>query len=96
MDNRLSACLLTFVALKASLLDKLLSFGSDVAIVPIRKLPFLCLVDGMPLGAHVNTTSQADLAARLEADRRVFAVTVDQGGERCPPILVRRDWRRRS
>lgn len=96
MDNRLPTSLLALVTLKASLLDKLLGFGPDVAIVPIRKLPFLCLVDGMPLGAHVDPTGQADLAARLEAARRVFAVTIDQGGERCPPIWVRRDWRRQS
>jgi hypothetical protein len=94
VDNRLPACLLTLVTLKASLFDKLLGFGPDVAIVPIRKLPFLCLVDGMPLGAHVDATGQADLAARLEAAWRVFTVTIDQSGERCPPIWVRRDWRR--
>jgi hypothetical protein len=77
VDNRLPAGLLTLVTLKASLFDKLLGFGSDVAIVPIRKLPFLCLVDGMPLGAHVDTTGQADLAARLEAAWCVFAVAID-------------------
>jgi hypothetical protein len=90
VGDRLPARLLALVALKASLFDKFLGLGPDIAMVAIRKLPFLRLVDGVPLGAHVNTACEADLAARLETARRILAVAVDRG-ERCPSIRVRRD-----
>jgi hypothetical protein len=82
MKVRLPARLFAFVALKAALIDKLLGLCAKVAIVAVCELTLLCLVDGVPFGADVNTTCQADLATGLEsALRRIAIVTIDRCNE---------------
>ena len=91
MEDGLPACLLAFVTLETALVDELLSLGTDGAVVAVGKLSLMCLVDGMPLGADVNTTRQADLAARLEGARSgAIVVAVHHDGERRPSVLVKR------
>ena len=54
---------LALVTLRTPLLNKLLRFGAHHPKVSIRQNPFLCIVDGPPLGADINTAADADSGA---------------------------------
>jgi hypothetical protein len=60
-------------------------------MVTIRKPPFLCLIDGMPLGADINATRPTNLAARLEHARHIFMIAIDHGDNGCPSVRVTRN-----
>lgn len=58
---------LAFVALKLSLLDKLLRLGPDGSVMAIGELPFLIAVYGPPSRRNVDTAADTNLLARLSS-----------------------------
>lgn len=70
MWARRSCKLVTFVALKSSLLNKLLGLQANGTVVSICKLALLAHVNRPPSRSHVDAAADANLVAGFPSVRR--------------------------